>query len=141
MARPKKIKEELVPQSPTEAKDQVDSINPEDGIDLKTYFEKDNESVRTGGVEVVPSITVVGGKKNALVNLFEGDQSKLPVLKSVGYGEIPGTNTFVAYVIYSKGGNILKIEVEEPNLRVIAEESAKIFFVNAFMTGEEHVPG
>ena len=85
---------------------------------------------------IKPSISVEGGKPHTLVSLFEGDPENLPTLRSVGYGQIPGTSTFVAYTIYSRGQEITKIEVEEPNLRAIAEESAKIFFVNAFMAGD-----
>jgi hypothetical protein len=128
MARPKKTKEDM-PNSPTESLDQASESVPVGHAVVKTP------------VEIIPSIQVIGGPKNALLNLFEGDHEKLPILKSVGYGQIPGTNTFVSYIIYSKGQNILKIEVEEPNLRAIAEESAKMFFVNTFMTGDEHVPG
>lgn len=128
MARPKKIKEDM-PNSPTESLDQALESVP------------DSVSLVKPQVEIIPSIQVIGGPKNALQNLFEGDHEKLPILKSVGYGQIPGTNTFVAYTIHSKGQNILKIEVEEPNLRPIAEESAKIFFVNNFMSGDIHVPG
>lgn len=129
MARPKKTNEEIVPESPIEEKDQATKIVSQENAPVKK------------AVEIVPSIQVVGGRPNVLQNLFEGDHEKLPTLKSVGYGQIPGTNTFVSYIIYSKGQNILKIEVEEPNLRAIAEESAKMFFVNTFMSGDEHVPG
>lgn len=88
-------------------------------------------------VEVIPSIEVVG-QINAFKALFEGDSAKLPILKSVGYCHMAGTNTYVAYTITSKGGQILKIECEEPNLKAIAEESAKIFFVSNFMAGDEN---
>lgn len=94
--------------------------------------------VTTPSAIVAPSIQVEG-KKNVLCQLFDGDPAKIPVLRSVGYAEVPGTNTFIAYTIHSKGREIVKIEVEEPNLRAIAEESAKIFFVNTFMMGEPDV--
>lgn len=87
--------------------------------------------------EVNTSITF-DGQKNAFEALFEGDPEKFPILKSVGYVQIPGTNTFVAYTLFSKGSSILKIECEEPNLRSIAEESAKIFFVTHFMNGDDY---
>lgn len=116
MARPRKNKEEQVVGEPIE----------------------DQKALE---VEIVPSIEVVGGKKHALIGMFDGDHANLPVLKSVGCGRVPGTNTYLAYTIHSKGSNIIKIEVEEPNIRPIAEESAKIFFVNTFMNGDENVPG
>lgn len=75
--------------------------------------------------------------KHALEVLFDGDKNELPILKSVGYVKLPGTTNFVAYTIQSKGREIIKIEVEEPNVRMIAEESAKIFFANHFMSGDE----
>ena len=87
-------------------------------------------------VEVVPSIEVVG-QKNAFKALFEGGTP--PTLKSVGYFQMPGTNTYVAYSIVSRGSQILKVECEEPNMRNIAEECAKTFFVGIFMTGDENV--
>ncbi len=86
-------------------------------------------------VKIIPSIKIEGNK-NALETLFQGDPSKLPVMISVGLAEVPGTNTYMAYTMKSKGSQILSIEVEEPNLRLIAEESAKLFFVNNFMSGE-----
>lgn len=76
------------------------------------------------------------GRKNVLQAIFEGDPGKIPVLKSVGYTHVPGTNTYVAYVIHSRGGQILKIEPEEPNLRMITEDAAKILFVNELMMQE-----
>lgn len=74
-------------------------------------------------------------KQNALVELFQ--QETPPELKSVGYAKVPGTNRFVSYIIISKGTEVLSIEVSEPDLRAIAEDDAKINFVNSFMVTEE----
>jgi hypothetical protein len=82
---------------------------------------------------VQPSIIFEGGKEHAMVTLFKGDEEKLPTIKSVGYMQVPGTTQFVAYTLTSKGTEVLKIEVEEPNIRAIAEESAKISFVQSFI--------
>lgn len=98
----------------------------------------DIEDALAPKVEIVPSIQVAG-HKNAFQSLFAGDPMLLPTLKSVGYARLPGTNTYVAYTLYSKGSLVIKIECEEPNLRAIAEESAKIFFVNNFMSGDDGV--
>lgn len=120
MGRPRKIKPDTLEGQSLVAKTQ----------------ELDPDLVR--GVEVIPSIEIAG-HKNGFQALFEGDPAKIPTLKSVGYCQMPGTNTFVSYKILSKGGKILKIECEEPNLRPIAEESAKIAFVSTFMSGDDDV--
>lgn len=85
---------------------------------------------------IEPSVRY-GEDKHALEILFDGDKNELPVLKSVGYVKLPGTTNFVAYTIHSKGREIIKIQAEEPNVRMIAEESAKIFFADNFMGGDE----
>ncbi len=69
---------------------------------------------------------------NPLVPVFEDME-----LKSIGLIRVPNKNTFCPYVITSKGDKILKIEIEEPNLRVIAEDCAKINFVNLFCNDGE----
>lgn len=60
-----------------------------------------------------------------------------PELTAVGYARIPGTNNYAAYVIKFQGDKIIKMVVDEPNLKNIAEESAKIQFVNEFVRNEE----
>ena len=60
-----------------------------------------------------------------------------PEIKSVGFMRInPLSNTWISYVMTTKGNKVLKIEVDEPNLRGIAEESAKIQFVQLFIDQE-----
>ncbi len=86
---------------------------------------------------VEPTVKFVGDNENhALQKLFDGAPKNLPTIKSVGTIGLPGTNTWVSFVMYTRGNQVIKIEADEPNLRAIAEESAKIAFVNAFMTGE-----
>ncbi len=75
---------------------------------------------------VEPSVQF-GDEENPLVSIFEEME-----LKSIGYVRVPGKNTFASYLITSKGDKILKIEVDEPNLRPIAEDSAKTHFVSSF---------
>lgn len=90
---------------------------------------------------IKPSIQFEGGKKHILEVMFDGENEDCPVLKSVGYAHIrnlPGQASFVSYVITSQGDKILNMEVEEPNMRYIAEESTKIAFVNAFMSGVDN---
>lgn len=86
---------------------------------------------------VEPSIKVEGAKPHPIEVLYSGDQESMPEVKSVGYMKVPGTNQYVSYVITTKGSEVLKFEVEEPNLRAIAEESAKISFVTNFIDGQE----
>lgn len=84
---------------------------------------------------IVESVHFNDSKQHVLKTLFDSDEA--PELKSVGYVKLPGTRSFVSYVITSKGREILKIEVNEPNLRLIAEDEAKISFVNLFEEEEE----
>lgn len=84
---------------------------------------------------VEPTVKFVGdSKKHALQLLFEGED--VPVIKSVGTVGVPNTNTWISFVLHSQGDKVIKIEAEEPNLRAIAEESAKISFVDTFMSVE-----
>lgn len=73
------------------------------------------------------------GEKHVLEEIFEGDPAQMPTLKSIGYACIPGTTSWVSYVIETKGREVISITVDEPNHRSIAEESSKINFVNALM--------
>lgn len=83
---------------------------------------------------VTPTVKFVGDdKKHALQELFDGDEDKLPIITSVGTVGVPGTNTWISFVMQTRGTKVIKIEAEEPNLRAIAEESAKASFVNSFM--------
>lgn len=84
--------------------------------------------------EVTPSIVVEGAPSHPMNEIINSDEQ---VIKAIGMVKIPNTNTFVPYVLHIKGTEVVKCEVEEPNLRGIAEESAKINFVNIFMTVEE----
>ncbi len=69
-----------------------------------------------------------------LVELIESeDLDKVPELTSIGMYKMPGSKYYTSFVMKSKGGQITKLTVEEPNIRQVAEESAKISFVNEFM--------
>lgn len=84
---------------------------------------------------VQPSIREEG-VQHPMEALFDGDQSQMPTLKSIGYAKMPGTTQWVSYVITTKGKNVLLIEVDEPNARAIAEEASKINFVQLFSDQE-----
>lgn len=81
---------------------------------------------------ITKSVTFIGEtKESAIDKLFGGDEA--PLIKSVGCIHVPETNTYISVVITTKGSEVVNIQAEEPNLRAIAEESAKISFVNLFM--------
>jgi hypothetical protein len=85
---------------------------------------------------VQPSIRF-GEEKHILETLFDGKQENMPEIKSIGYKRLDDKpNSWISYVITTKGREVVSIEVEEPNLRGIAEESAKIAFVNCFVDSE-----
>lgn len=98
---------------------------------------KKKEDLAIEGAIVKPTMRFDGDKAHVLETLLK--ENDAPTLKSIGYMRMPGLgqSAYVAYVITSKGNKVLEIEVEEPNLKAIAEESAKISFVNNFMRGEE----
>lgn len=76
---------------------------------------------------VQPTTRDAFGKPHVMEQMFESDT--MPTLKSVGFAKLEGTNTYVAFTLTTKGKDVLLIEVEEPNLRQIAEESAKLNFM------------
>lgn len=83
---------------------------------------------------VKPSVTFEGdSKEHVLETLMNSSQA--PVVTSVGVMRVPGTNNYISYTVKTQGTKVVSIEVEEPNLRAIAEETAKINFVNLFMSG------
>lgn len=83
---------------------------------------------------VIKPLISVAGETHELEKLFEGDQNTLPEIKSVGYMRLgEKANNWVSYVITTKGDKVLSIEVDEPNMQLIAQESAQISFVNLFI--------
>lgn len=81
---------------------------------------------------VVPLIRS-GDDKHPLETIFEGNPKHIPVLKAVGFAPMGVGNSWVSYIITTRGNEVLSIQVSEPNLRQIAEESAKTDFVTEFM--------
>ena len=62
---------------------------------------------------------------------------EMPTLTSIGYSRVsPTSREYVSYIITSRGGEVLKLEVAEPNLRAISEDEAKTSFVTHFMSGD-----
>ena len=81
---------------------------------------------------VEPSVGIEG-HTNSFIPFFD----KEPELTAVGYVKIPNSNTYVSYTITIKGDKVIKIVCDEPNLKAIAEESAKISFINNFVDNDE----
>lgn len=86
---------------------------------------------------ITPSIQVIGGNPHPLVQMLQ-DKKELPVMKSAGFFKIETgkRDNYVACTMVVQDGK-LTIEVEEPNLKNIAEETAKISFVTHLVHGEE----
>lgn len=81
---------------------------------------------------IKPSIRV-GDEKHPLEEIFDGESGEIPTMRAVGYMSLGHGNQWVSYVVTIKGGKVMGIEVDEPNLRQIAEESAKTSFVTMFV--------
>lgn len=81
---------------------------------------------------IQPIIRVVG-QKHALEQLWEEDEA--PELRAVGYKKIykDRQHSWVSYVITTRGDQVTKIEISEPDMRPIAEEASKASFVTSFM--------
>lgn len=91
-------------------------------VTLKTIHE--NEAA----TKVICPIIHVAGERHALQ--FMWDKGDEPELKAVGFARLSETsNNWVSYTITTKGDKVTKIEIDEPNMRQIAEESAKVSFV------------
>lgn len=90
------------------------------------------KEVKTNAPKITKSMQVIGeSKESAFEKLFNAENP--PEIKSVGTVHVPGTNTHISFVMTTKGKEIISIDVDEPNLRAIAEETSKINFVNLFM--------
>ena len=82
---------------------------------------------------IEPTIQIEG-HVNPFIEHVKEDE---PELTAIGYARVPGTNNYAAYVITFKGGQITKMTVDEPNLKRIAEDSAKTMFVSELMKDGE----
>lgn len=88
--------------------------------------------------DVIEEIMTFDGdsKEHPLKTLFDGSPESWPTLFSVGYAQLPDSNKFVSYVITFKGKEMIKMQVSQPDFRQVAEDEAKINFVNKFMSGQ-----
>ena len=77
----------------------------------------------------------VAGEKHPLEEMVE--KGKAPEMKAIGYMKLTsGQHSWVSYVITFQGDKVKKIEVGEPDMRAIAEDAAKMDFVQAFIDSE-----
>lgn len=85
---------------------------------------------------IKPSVIIEG--EQHIFQKLEKD-SKLPEMKAIGYMDLGQgkLHNWVSYVITIKGDKVLSIEVDEPNMRQIAEEATKINFTTLFMDVDE----
>ena len=74
------------------------------------------------------------GHENAFIRHIKDNS---PELTAVGYARIPRTNEYVSYVIKIKDGIVISMVVDEPNLKAVAEDSAKVLFINELTNEEE----
>ena len=83
---------------------------------------------------VVNPLVKVDGKPHVLEEIFDGPEAEIPELKAVGYAKIGNSrNAWVSYVVTFKGTKVIDIQVTDPELRTITEETTKIDFVTNFM--------
>jgi len=98
---------------------------------------KKSNPVNESSEEITSPIIESSVKIEGHINPFIPFYSNGPELTAVGYVRIPGTNEYSSYTITVKGGEVVRIVCDEPNLKVIAEETAKISFINNFVDREE----
>lgn len=88
----------------------------------------------TEALVIKPSMDFGPDHKNVMI---EHVTDNVPELTSVGYAHIPGTKLFASYTIKTKGGTVISMVVDEPDARAIAEDAAKINFVNEMCRYDE----
>lgn len=86
--------------------------------------------------DVVSPLIRSNGESHILEDLFDGPVEEMPLIKSVGYSKLGGRSGWISYTITTRGREVVSIEVSEPDLKDIAEETAKIAFVQAFIDKE-----
>lgn len=78
-----------------------------------------------------PTVTFQDGEQHVFQTLEQ--EGSLPVMKAVGYmPAMVGKMSWVSYTVTFQGTKVISISVDEPNLRAIAEESAKMAFMEHF---------
>lgn len=85
--------------------------------------------------EINPEIRC-NGEAHAIETMFK--EGRFPLIKCVGMTRISeNSNSWVSCDMEIVGGEIKKINVGEPNLKLIALDEAKVTFVTKFMGEEE----
>lgn len=85
---------------------------------------------------VKPSI-LIEGDPHPLQKLEE--LGKLPELTAIGFTRLHDgkQHNWVSYVVKFQGDKVLSLEVDEPNMKGIAEEATKINFMNHLVGNHE----
>jgi len=87
--------------------------------------------------EVIKPLIRSNDEQHILEAIFDGDEEDMPVVKSVGYTNLrTGPNSWISYTITTKGREVISFEVSEPDARLVAEDGAKIAFVQEFTNVE-----
>lgn len=83
--------------------------------------------------EIIRTMTFEGQPPHAAECLFTEDG---PEVVSIGFTRVPETPYYVHYKIISKGGAIVRVELDEQNIKRVVEETSKIAFVKEFVDKE-----
>ena len=68
------------------------------------------------------------------------DAGEMPEMKAIGFMKLDtglSSGNWVSYTVVFKGDKVLRIDVDEPTLKDLAEESAKIAFVDHFIDANQ----
>lgn len=95
-----------------------------------------SKSTPKPSADIIKPLIKVEGEQHVLQKkLLAGNAPELTSIGYINLGEGRAHN-WVSYVIKTKGSEVLSIEVGEPDMRAIAEETAKINFADLFMSVE-----
>jgi len=128
----KKSKEEKAAEKAAKAaekaakKEQQNANAPDASGDVAT-----NPPAENPGVENDPNAPKVEPPEVSSENAQEDD---IPTVEAVGMVRTP--NGWCALKVTFRDDKVLKIEPQEPNLKAIAQQEAKILFSKTFLMGE-----
>lgn len=95
---------------------------------------KKTESAHDQVTPFIVPIVKVEGQKHDLEKMYEEAPDDMPEMKAVGFMHLDKgrRHAWISYTMTVKGDRVIKMEVSEPDMQAIAEENAKIEFVNCF---------
>lgn len=103
----------------------------------KTAQNNETISLKQEISSIIKPLISIEGHEHVFQKLEK--EGKLPEMKAIGYMDLGQgkIHNWVSYVITIKGNKVLSIEIDEPNMRQIAEEASKINFTTTFMDVNE----